>query len=144
MHIRTSETVQGWYNKLCAEISIALSSGNGLISRTLSEKYGVKCTLIDPNPRCYNKRYSKDDSRYLPPFDVIAEPLNGNGELLQSKGGPIRKTIRNCSLIIGLHPDQATEPIVELALSLRVPFAIIPWCVKIELIVLVVNSSDRV
>ncbi|EJK46776.1 hypothetical protein THAOC_34536, partial [Thalassiosira oceanica] len=103
-----------------------VAGGNGLISRTLSEKYGVKCTLIDPNPRCYNKRYSKDDSRYLPPFDVIAEPLNGNGELLQSKGGPIRKTIRNCSLIIGLHPDQATEPIVELALSLRVPFAIIP------------------
>ena len=125
---RTIENSQS--GSLCAEIVLVLSRGNGLISRTLSEKHGVKCTLIDPNPRCYNKQYSKDDSRYLPPFDVIAEPLNGNGESLQSKGPLIRKTIRNCSLIIGLHPDQATEPIVELALSLNVPFAIIPWCVR--------------
>ena len=112
-----------------AEISFVLFRGNGLISRTLSEMHGVKCTLIDPNPRCYNKQYSQENSRYLLPFDVIAEPLNGNGEALQSKGPRIRETIRNCSLIIGLHPDQATEPIVELALSLHVPFAIIPWCV---------------
>ena len=32
-------------------------------------------------------------------------------------------------LIIGLHPDQATEPIVDAALQTRMPFAVVPCCV---------------
>ena len=28
-----------------------------------------------------------------------------------------------------MHPDQATEPIVDLALRLGVPFAVVPCCV---------------
>ncbi|ORX87069.1 hypothetical protein BCR32DRAFT_289606 [Anaeromyces robustus] len=35
----------------------------------------------------------------------------------------------NSSILIGLHPDQATEIIVDLALKLKKPFAIIPCCV---------------
>ena len=35
----------------------------------------------------------------------------------------------NSSILIGLHPDQATEIIVDLALKLNKPFAIIPCCV---------------
>ena len=33
------------------------------------------------------------------------------------------------SILIGLHPDQATEIIVDIALKLNKPFAIIPCCV---------------
>ncbi|KAG0223217.1 hypothetical protein BGW41_005682 [Actinomortierella wolfii] len=33
------------------------------------------------------------------------------------------------SILVGLHPDQATEPIVRMALRLRKPFAVIPCCV---------------
>ena len=32
-------------------------------------------------------------------------------------------------LVIGLHPDQATEPIVDCSLKLDLPFAVIPCCV---------------
>jgi len=35
----------------------------------------------------------------------------------------------NCSALVGMHPDQATEPIVDLALSLGKPFAVVPCCV---------------
>lgn len=34
-----------------------------------------------------------------------------------------------CSLVVGLHPDQATEPIVEYAIASGKPFAIVPCCV---------------
>lgn len=37
--------------------------------------------------------------------------------------------VKSCSLVIGLHPDQATEPIVDFALSHNKPFAIVPCCV---------------
>jgi hypothetical protein len=35
----------------------------------------------------------------------------------------------NCSAVVGMHPDQATEPIVALAVALRRPFAVVPCCV---------------
>jgi hypothetical protein len=37
--------------------------------------------------------------------------------------------IRRAKLIVGFHPDQATEPCMDLAQLLKVPFAICPCCV---------------
>eukprot|EP00877_Chromochloris_zofingiensis_P003199 jgi/Chrzof1/12880/Cz07g10210.t1 len=34
-----------------------------------------------------------------------------------------------CSAVVGMHPDQAAEPIVDLAMALRKPFAVVPCCV---------------
>jgi hypothetical protein len=34
-----------------------------------------------------------------------------------------------CTAIVGLHPDQATDAIVDVALALRKPFALLPCCV---------------
>jgi len=40
-----------------------------------------------------------------------------------------RDFVDRASIIIGLHPDQATEPIVRAALKAGKPFAVIPCCV---------------
>ncbi|KAJ3010560.1 UNVERIFIED_CONTAM: hypothetical protein HDU68_002081 [Siphonaria sp. JEL0065] len=37
--------------------------------------------------------------------------------------------IRNATLLVGLHPDQATGAIVETAIACNLPFAVIPCCV---------------
>ncbi|RUS22166.1 hypothetical protein BC937DRAFT_90121 [Endogone sp. FLAS-F59071] len=37
--------------------------------------------------------------------------------------------LQTCSVLIGMHPDQATEPIVDVALRLDKPFAVVPCCV---------------
>ena len=37
--------------------------------------------------------------------------------------------LASASLLAGMHPDQATEPIVDAALRLKLPFAIVPCCV---------------
>eukprot|EP00435_Cladocopium_sp_Y103_P006027 s2958_g1.t3 len=39
------------------------------------------------------------------------------------------EAIRSCGLILGFHPDQATETCIDLALQLRRPFAVCPCCV---------------
>ena len=31
--------------------------------------------------------------------------------------------------MVAFHPDQATEPAIDLAIALRVPFAVVPCCV---------------
>lgn len=95
-----------------------VAGGNGEISRTLHE-LGVPSNLLDPNPRC-------GDS---PPFETLPYALNGNGSDLTNRSDKIGDIIRNCSFICGMHPDQATEPIVDLALALNVPFAVLPCCV---------------
>lgn len=41
----------------------------------------------------------------------------------------VQSLLENCSCIIGMHPDQATEAIVDYALLTNKPFAIIPCCV---------------
>ena len=43
-----------------------------------------------------------------------------NGEISQ---------IKEKNIIIGMHPDQATEPIVDMALKYQMPFAVVPCCV---------------
>ena len=43
--------------------------------------------------------------------------------------GPHRALWETCSVVVGMHPDQATEPIVRLALAHGKPFAVVPCCV---------------
>ncbi|KAI9906719.1 hypothetical protein PsorP6_003388 [Peronosclerospora sorghi] len=40
-----------------------------------------------------------------------------------------KELFANCSVLVGMHPDEATEAIVDAALTLRKPFAIVPFCV---------------
>ena len=43
--------------------------------------------------------------------------------------GELGAAIRACDVLVGMHPDQATEPIVDAALRLNKPFAVVPCCV---------------
>ena len=36
--------------------------------------------------------------------------------------------MQNCSIVVGMHPDQAAEYIVDAALLARKPFALVPCC----------------
>ena len=65
--------------------------------------------------RFYN-HYLKDSAKYQP--DLSAEVLNELDQVLNS-----------FSVLVGLHPDQATEPIVDWALLHNKPFAVVPCCV---------------
>ena len=38
-----------------------------------------------------------------------------------------------CDVLVGMHPDQATEPIVDFCLRSGKPFAVVPCCVFPEL-----------
>lgn len=44
-------------------------------------------------------------------------------------GGVHAELWHSCEIIVGMHPDQATEPIVRLALAAGKPFAVVPCCV---------------
>ncbi len=88
---------------------IDVAGGNGAISRTLTE-LGVRSTLLDPNRRCYNHggiSKGNDETYGIERGDVDALPIHTSCE------DELGRVIRKCSLVCGLYPDQATEPIVD-------------------------------
>mmetsp|Transcript_15547 Transcript_15547/g.43082 ORF Transcript_15547/g.43082 Transcript_15547/m.43082 type:complete len:586 (+) Transcript_15547:143-1900(+) len=108
-----------------------VAGGNGELGNELW-KFGVPSTLLDPEPRC--------DIRTVP-FQVISEPLIGNGSELTgeddaneiTKNGEekqrIKHLVETCSIIAGMHPDEATEAVIDTSMRLGKPFAILPCCV---------------
>lgn len=62
---------------------------------------------------------------FAPPLQ-ICEYFGQDSAVANTEAGV---AARACAAIVGLHPDQATDAIVEVALSLRRPFAVLPCCV---------------
>ena len=131
-----------------------VAGGKGDLSRAL-QKRGIPSVVLDPNPRL------GPDAVGIP---VIGLALMGDGSYLfrERQDGlhhvekehdgttakiaiPTSRTatlheqqfIRTCSMIVGMHPDEATEPIVRLVQWLAMqtpntapkPMAILPCCV---------------
>ena len=92
-----------------------VAGGKGEISQRLAEA-NISSTVIDP--RDCRKGRDRGVKHILQNFDssmwndASFEPL-----------------LRKCSCVVGMHPDQATEPIVDFAIAMNKPFAVIPCCV---------------
>lgn len=68
-------------------------------------------------------RASSDDAT----FEHLASEFWGDLD------GPLGDAIARCDVLVGMHPDQATEPVVDAAIALGKPFAVVPCCVFPEL-----------
>ena len=102
-----------------------VAGGNGKLSTALLKMGIHSCTIVDPQPLC---RERKEDG-----LTIIPQPLMGDGRELTEPGSPYSEQIRQCSIIVGLHPDEATEAAMDLAMRLGKPFAISPCCVMTRL-----------
>ena len=87
---------------------------------------GVRCTLVDPRPSSgYLSKWQRKRMRRSgqPAFEVAHEFFGEAG------GEASAAMAREASLIIGMHPDEVTETIVDTALAAGTPFAVVPCCV---------------
>lgn len=75
------------------------------------------------------------EGKALLDFDTTLQQESGNlyvhDKLTSSSDDKKRLQIllKDCSLVVGLHPDQATEFIVDYCLATETPFVIVPCCV---------------
>eukprot|EP00913_Durusdinium_trenchii_P009773 g9180.t2 len=60
---------------------------------------------------------------------VGADDSFGGAEDVLPSIGEESELVRNCSGFVALHPDEATEAVVEAALRLQRPFLVVPCCV---------------
>ena len=97
-----------------------IAGGKGLISYFLTIKYGIKCKIVDPRGATLPKSKRKD----LKKKKIVIEEIRKMFTL-----NTCNELIDGCSLIIGMHPDEATVDIVDVALSKKINFAVVPCCV---------------
>ncbi|CAJ1953913.1 unnamed protein product [Cylindrotheca closterium] len=100
-----------------------VAGGKGELSQALFDLGVKKSVILDPNPRCEGEVT----------YEIIKEPLDGDGSRLTDRTDRVGDLVRSCSMIAGMHPDQATEAIVDTSMRLGVPFAILPCCVMPKL-----------
>jgi hypothetical protein len=127
---------------------IDAAGGKGHLSDALVRR-DLRCALVDPcagtgrdhaeagffvdTPReeqpdlfcqaCENSGVSRDKDA---PLMVFRETLQ---QFMQTQ--PV--IMNACVAIVGLHPDEATEDAVDVALSRQIPFAVVPCCVLFQL-----------
>jgi hypothetical protein len=102
-----------------------VAGGKGELSLFLTLA-GVPCTLVDPRPSSgFLSRWQRKLLRRSgkPPFEVVRELFGDAG------GEASAKRAREAGLIVGMHPDEVTEAIVDAAIRAGTPFAVVPCCV---------------
>jgi hypothetical protein len=99
-----------------------IAGGKGLLSMELAMQ-GVRCTVIDPLIR---KKPNTKRLRKLgaPIPNFVAQPFTTKFEFEN------HPNCDNTTCVVGLHPDEATEDILDVALRMGdVSVAIVPCCV---------------
>ena len=116
------------WRRCCAGV-VDVAGGRGSLAFALHAQHGVTCTVVDPRP----PKPTKEQLRYLQrplgqaacPLDLPKQPTNGQAwaggkrdlpEHIQAAfderlwNGPHAQRLHAASLIVGLHPDQASHP----------------------------------
>lgn len=102
-----------------------VAGGRGDLTVELRSR-DVPSTLVEPRFRKLTRSQRKilktkgitSLPHHVGMFDTSFSRLQENYHLLS-----------HASVCVGLHPDQATEPIVELSSKFDIPFAVVPCCV---------------
>ena len=117
-------------NEFLLHIILDIAGGRGDLAFELSVKYDLKCIVIDPrqDQTFYRKKYQRKRLKKSgKEGQELYKTMNNLFNLEFFETYPDFK--KSTSLVIGLHPDQATEPLVDCSLKLQIPFAVIPCCV---------------
>jgi len=123
-----------------------VAGGSGFLSYALALR-GIHSTVVDPRPHvgCLPKRFRKQyraslamssSSNIAIPFEVqrawFGDPPDGVETDFRTPDDidiPVIHQQPNCTTLVALHPDEATDAVVCTAVRYRIPFLIVPCCV---------------
>lgn len=114
-----------------------VAGGRGEIAFELTLEHNVPVTVVDPRPRKLSRQQYKrlradvgvdgeEARRWLDAKVVSYQTYFDESFLEDPERGQVAA---EASVVVGLHPDEATGAICELALRLGRPFAVVPCCV---------------
>lgn len=110
---------------LSSGVVLDVAGGRGDVARILA-RAGAEVVTVDPRPPKINRRRDRNTASGS---SVLTQPRH----ILTKFDGDFEREhadlLARVSLIIGFHPDEATEPIAAYAMREKVPIAIVPCCV---------------
>jgi hypothetical protein len=106
-----------------------IAGGKGKLSVELALQGKIQSTIIDPLVRKRGKNLLPKEAKQIQKANAphphhLPKPFNQT-TFLQDCGD----LVRSSSICIGLHPDECTEDILDVALRYGKPVAIVPCCV---------------
>jgi hypothetical protein len=123
-------------------VVLDIAGGAGVLAYEFSRR-DLACTVVDPRAVDNGGAWAGRRARYLALRRTLASSEAAGGArpeptfsqlqcLFDEKflNDPLTKAAwDNACLVVGLHPDEATEPLVTLCLAAGKPFAVVPCCV---------------
>eukprot|EP00088_Acartia_fossae_P050720 TRINITY_DN5684_c0_g1_i1.p1 TRINITY_DN5684_c0_g1~~TRINITY_DN5684_c0_g1_i1.p1 ORF type:complete len:372 (+),score=65.54 TRINITY_DN5684_c0_g1_i1:818-1933(+) len=110
---------------LSSGIILDVAGGRGDLAFELAVKRGFNCQIVDPRPQ----KLKRWQQKYLKKNVGVTAPVHHttmfNKDFLLSVGLQPQQV----HLIIGMHPDEATEVIVDTGLHHAIPVSLVPCCV---------------
>lgn len=129
-----------------------IAGGRGEVAFGLAVRRGVPCVLVDPRPAGWPDRLTKHQRHYLRLLAKREKKETGRRQREGAQEGPQtfpalsalrqlaecfdadfcerhRDEVRGAPVLCGMHPDEATEALVDAAVRFRRPFAVVPCCV---------------
>ncbi|KAJ3221860.1 hypothetical protein HDU81_010280 [Chytriomyces hyalinus] len=123
-----------------------IAGGGGRLSLALVDRNISKCTVIDSrdwspgradagnsegeqngdSDQDDDDEWQREHTSAVHPHAALLPTTEANATLFDQT---VTEEMRNTSLFVGMHPDQATGAIVETAIQCNVPFAVVPCCV---------------
>lgn len=109
-------------NLLCDEDRVLdVAGGKGELSMQLALLGGVACTVVDPVVRKRPK---------MKQLVKLSKPVpNFRSHAFTAEDAKTIEAVDSHSCLVGLHPDEPTEDIVDLAIERNKSFAVVPCCV---------------
>ncbi|GMI18328.1 hypothetical protein TrLO_g6189 [Triparma laevis f. longispina] len=107
-----------------------VAGGQGKLSLLLTVE-GYDVTLIDPRPNSgllsarQRKQLRKKNHPWPGAFKISREFFSNSSKTTSTFFTPPPPP----PLVVGIHPDEATEAIVDAAIANRAPFAVVPCCI---------------
>lgn len=97
--------------------------GAGGLAFALHVLHGVPVTVVDPRPVCVTQAQRKRAADKQ--LDMASFPH----QALAWFDASTWHLATGRSMVVGMHPDQAVDAIVDCALHMGIPFAVVPCCV---------------
>ena len=117
---------------------VDIAGGRGQLAEHLMVEHDIPVTLIEPKPMRLNKTSRKRCRKWFRTHNLeVPDGITPVKQLCEEFYGvhcdhisdDALDALKNCGLIVGMHPDQATGAIVEAAIELGKSFAVVPCCV---------------
>ncbi|ORZ00536.1 hypothetical protein BCR43DRAFT_529503 [Syncephalastrum racemosum] len=129
------------YDTLKPSMVLDVAGGKGDVSMFLTHAFDIPAACVEPNPRKRSKQWRgrlrrlaanlqhPDTERPIEQWPFEREPEFLTCMMDDAFLAEQTRLLDQVTALVGLHADQATEPIVDTALRLGKAFAVIPCCV---------------